>query len=360
MAVNLVDKTKTYPIIQILLAAVLFGASSPLAKMLLGDIEPVPLAALLYIGSGLGLLVFQTFKRHVNNTSDCEAPLSRKDIPWLIGSVIFGGVMAPILSMSSLRITPASTASLLLNFESIATTLIAVIFFKEGISKRIWIAILFITGASILLSWDFSNQWGLSLGALGIIAACFCWGVDNNFTRNISAKNPFTIVIIKGLGAGSFSLLLAFLLHNPIPNVLTIIKAMILGCFSYGASIVLFVLAMRNLGSARTSAFFGSAPFVGAIISFILLGDILNKMFILSLPIMIAGTVLLLKEEHSHKHIHQHIVHNHRHYHSDNHHGHYHAPGEIPKSGYHSHPHEHEAVVHEHPHVPDIHHRHVH
>lgn len=135
---------------------------------------------------------------------------------------------------------------------------------------------------------------------------------------------------------------------------------MILGCLSYGVSIVLFVLAMRDLGSARTNAFFGTAPFIGAILSFVLLGDIPNVMFIVSLPIMIVGTILLLKEEHSHKHIHWYFIHDHRHCHTDNHHGHCHAPGEIPKSGYHSHIHEHEVMKHEHPHTPDIHHRHAH
>lgn len=216
------------------------------------------------------------------------------------------------------------------------------------------------TAASILLSWDFSNQWGISVGALIILGACICWGIDNNFTRNISSKNPFSIVTIKGLAAGLFSLLLVFVLGSPLPGIDIIVKAMILGGFSYGVSIVLFVLAIRNLGSSRTSAFFATAPFIGMILSIVLLGDMPNAMFVISLPIMILGTILLFKEEHAHKHQHQQFIHEHRHFHGDNHHNHLHKPGEVPPSGCHSHIHEHEELEHEHPHVPDIHHRHVH
>lgn len=358
--VTVMDKLKVYPIAQALLAAVLFGASAPLAKILLGEIAPVPLAAFLYIGSGTGLLLYQTAKTLRRKRETSEAPLTSKDIPWLIGAIAFGGVIAPILLLWSLKITPASSAALLLNFEGITTTIIAVVFFKEGIGKKIWIAIACVTGASILLSWNFSNQWGISIGALGIVLACVCWGIDNNFTRNISAKNPFTIVMLKGLGAGSFSLVLGIMIGSPFPSISTIIKAMILGCFSYGFSIVLYVLAMRSLGSARTSVFFGTAPFIGVILAFILLKDVPNIMFIFALPLMILGTILLLKEEHFHKHLHEYLIHEHKHFHGDGHHEHKHRPEEIPKGGYHSHEHEHEKMVHEHPHAPDIHHRHAH
>lgn len=356
------NKNKLYTMAQALLAALLFGASAPLSKILLGDIEPIPLAAFLYIGSGIGLLLFQVLDRVIRKSNNVEAPLTRKDVPWLVGAVLFGGVTAPILLMSSLRITPASTSSLLLNFEGVATTVIAVFVFKESIGKRVWIAVLLITSASILLSWDFSNKWGFSIGALGIILACFCWGIDNNFTRNISSKNPFSIVTIKGFGAGFFSLFLAIVLGNTIPGIKIILAAMLLGCFSYGVSIVLFVLALRNMGSARTSALFGTAPFIGAILSFLLYSDKPNSMFIAALPIMIIGTILLLKEEHSHKHLHQLLVHEHKHTHTDGHHTHTHTheDGSIKEGFYHSHVHIHEEMEHEHPHMPDIHHRHEH
>lgn len=354
------NKTKVFPIIQALLAALLFGASAPLAKILLGQIDPVPLAAFLYLGSGTGLLAYQLIINIIDKENKEEAPLSKKDFPWLLGAILFGGVVAPIILMTSLKITPASTAALLLNFEGVSTTLIALFFFKESIGKKVWIAVICITAASILLSWDFTNQWGFSLGALGVVGACVCWGIDNNFTGNISSKNPYTIVILKGFGAGTFSLMLTFLLKNHIPDIKVILLAMILGCFSYGFSIVLFVLAMRSLGSARTSAFFGTSPFIGTILAFLLYREIPGEMFITALPFMLLGTFFLLKEEHNHKHIHEHIIHEHRHCHNDNHHNHSHLSGEVPHSGYHSHVHEHEEMQHEHQHTPDIQHRHAH
>lgn len=353
------NKFMRYQIVAIL-SAVLFGASTPLSKILLGQIAPIPLAAFLYIGSGIGLLIFKQIDHLIRRQGEGEALLAKKDIPWLIGAIFSGGIVAPILLMSGLRITPASTASLLLNFEGVATALIAALFFSEYIGKRVWGALVLITSASILLSLDFTSQWGFSTGAIGIIFACFCWGIDNNFTRNISLKNPFSIVVIKGFSAGLFSLFLALLLKNPIPSLKIILFAMLLGCFSYGFSLVLFVVALRNLGSARTSAFFGTAPFIGAALAFILFKGVPNIMFIISLPVMIAGTILLLREEHSHKHFHEYIAHEHRHSHTDGHHNHPHIPQEVVESGYHSHFHIHEPMEHEHPHVPDIHHRHSH
>jgi drug/metabolite transporter (DMT)-like permease len=341
------NEAKVFPIIQALLAALLFGASAPLAKILLGQIEPVPLAAFLYLGSGTGLLIYQLAINLVNKEKKAEAPLTKKDFPWLLGAILFGGVIAPIILMTSLKFTPASTAALLLNFEGVSTTLIALFFFKESIGRRVLTAVLCITIASILLSWDFSNQWEFSLGALGVVGACVCWGIDNNFTRNISAKNPYTIVILKGFGAGAFSLILALVLSQQIPDIKVVLLAMVLGCFSYGLSIVLFVLAMRNLGSARTSALFATSPFIGAILAFILYRDIPNVMFFVALPVMILGTFFLLHEDHGHEHKHEHIIHEHRHSHNDDHHNHAHFSGVVQPSGYHSHEHEHEEEHHE-------------
>ena len=353
------NKFRQYQMIAIL-SAVLFGVSAPLSKLLLREIDPIPLAAFLYIGSGAGLWIFQRLERLIVKREHEEASLSKKDILWLVGAILSGGVIAPILLMFSLRITPASTASLLLNFEGVATALIAGLFFSEYIGKRVWISILLITLASILLSWNFTGQWRFSIGAIGIIFAGFCWGIDNNFTRNISSKNPVSIVIIKGFSAGFFSLFLSLLLKNSIPDLKIILLSMLLGCLSYGFSLVLFVVAMRNLGSARTSAFFGTAPFIGAALSFILFKDTPNIMFIISLPLMIAGAVFLLKEKHSHKHFHEYVAHVHMHNHRDGHHNHSHKSGEVPESGYHSHFHIHESLEHEHSHMPDIHHRHNH
>lgn len=346
-------------IIQVIIAAILFGSSAPISKILLGKIDPIPLAAFIYIGSGVGLLVFKIIEKYFSKNYNKEAPLSRKDIPWLLGAVFLGGIVAPIVLMHSLKVTPASTASLLLNFESVATTVIAVCFFKESAGKRVWFAITFITLAAVILSWDFSNQWGFSIGALGVVAASFSWGMDNNFTGKISLKDPFSIVIIKGIGAGSVSLILALMLKSSFPSVNVIIEAMILGCFSYGLSIVLFVLALRELGSARTSALFGTSPFIGALVSFVLCGDKISLTFIMGLPLMVFGTVLLLKENHEHKHLHKAITHEHKHSHIDGHHNHLHDE-KVPKDICHSHVHTHESVVHSHSHTPDIHHKHGH
>jgi drug/metabolite transporter (DMT)-like permease len=343
-----------------ILAAILFGISAPLAKALLGEISPILLAAFLYIGSGAGLWIFQKIGFFAVKHKSNEASLSKKDLHWLIGAILSGGVIAPILLMTGLRSTPASTASLLLNFEGIATAFIAGVFFREYIGRKIWVAIILITLGSILLSWNFGNNWGFSINALGIIVACICWGIDNNLTRNISLKNPFSIVIIKGFSAGFFSLFLAFLLKNPLPGIKIILLAMLLGCFSYGFSLVLYVVSLRNLGSSRTGAFFGTAPFIGAAVSFLLFRNTPDTAFIVSLPLMIIGAIFLLREKHSHKHFHEYIVHDHVHSHKDGHHNHKHLPGEIPVSGFHSHLHVHEPMEHEHPHAPDIHHRHEH
>lgn len=250
------EKSNIYPMIQAVLAALLFSASAPISKLLLGDIEPIPMAAFLYLGSGFGLLFYRFVQGLNNNSARVEAGINKNDIKWLIGATLAGGVLAPIVLMFGLKATPAATASLLLNFEGVSTTLIAALAFYEAIGRRVWAAVLCITAASVLLSWDINGQWGISIGALGILTACTLWGIDNNFTRNISAKDPLIIVTVKGICAGTFSLVLAFTLNNPFPNLRITLGAMLLGSFSYGLSIVLFILAMRSLGAARTSAFF--------------------------------------------------------------------------------------------------------
>src|SRR5512133_2178074 len=245
------------------------------------------MAGFLEVGGGVGELVFLWVEHLYHKGRSVEAHLTRAEVPWLIGAIVSGGIVAPIVLLLGLKATPASTASLLLNFESVATTLIAALAFKEAVDKRIWWAVGLITLASILLSWN-AGSWGISLGALGILAACFLWGLDNNFTRNISAKNPLVIVAVKGLGAGAFNLIFSLLLGKALPAVIPALLAMVLGVFSYGLSIYLFILAMRSLGSARTSALFGSAPFVGTLLSVILLRDVPQGLFWLSMPIMIA------------------------------------------------------------------------
>jgi drug/metabolite transporter (DMT)-like permease len=288
-----------------------------------------------------------------------EARLSRGDIPWLGGALLAGGIGAPIILLLGLERTPASTASLLLNFEGVTTTLIAISFFKESIDRRIAWAIVLVTLASIVLTWTGDN-WGFSLGALGIIGACFLWGLDNNFTRHISAKNPLVIVGIKGLGAGTFSLVLGLIIKQHLPTPAIGILALLLGAISYGISIQLFIVALRSLGAARTSTLFGVAPFVGVILSLVLLREKPQILFWAALPVMVAGAWLMLTEKHAHYHVHQAMVHDHRHSHADEHHTHDPQEGPALINGSHSHEHKHEQLEHEHDHSPDLHHRHEH
>ncbi len=351
------NRGSVYPVIQALLAAVLFGASAPFAKLLLGEIDPIPLAALLYLGSGVGAWILLLVQRAGNRWKEAEAHLTRTDIPWLVGAMLAGRVAAPILLMRGLNQTPASTASLLLNFESVATTLIAVYAFKEAVDKRILWATGLITLVSILLTWT-GWQWGLSLGTLGVMSACFLWGVDNNLTRHISAKNPLVIVGAKGLGAALFSLALTFLFGKSLPEISVIALAMLLGAVSYGVSIQLFILAMRGLGAARTCMLFGVAPFVGTFLSLVILREMPLSLFWVAVPVMLAGAWLMLTENHDHHHIHEALEHTHAHIHTDEHHGHDHLVGLSLVNRMHSHPHSHEALTHCHTHTPDLHHRH--
>jgi drug/metabolite transporter (DMT)-like permease len=348
-----------YPTLEAILAAALFGMSAPLAKLLLGEIEPIPLAAFLYLGSGLGLVLLKIGRRLLMRASDGEAPIRRPDIRWLVGAIFTGGIAAPILLMFGLRVTPASTASLLLNFEGVATVLIAGLVFKEAIGRHAWGAVAAITLAGIALTWE-TGDWGISPGMLAVLSACALWGLDNNFTRNVSAKDPLTIVTIKGLASGVFSLALALAVGSALPALPTALEAMALGSLCYGLSIVLFVRAMRGLGAARTGALFGTAPFVGAALSFPLCREAISPEFLIALPLMMAGVVLLVSEGHDHLHIHGPIKHEHRHRHEDGHHAHTHAGSERDLSPAHAHVHIHEQIEHVHAHAPDIHHRHAH
>ena len=336
-------------ILQALLAALFFGASAPISKLLLGNVPPVLMAAFLYLGSGAGISLIKLAQRLASNQK--EAGIESPDVKWLAAAIISGGILAPIILMISLKITPASTASLLLNFEGVGTTLIALFFFRESISRRALAAIFAITLASIFLSTNFQGGFGFSLGALGILLACFLWGVDNNLTRNISAKDPLTIVAWKGLVSGFFSLVLGLLLGQRLPALITILSILLLGFISYGLSTMLFIYSMRGLGAARTSALYGTAPLAGVLLSILIFKDLITLLFGFATVLMVAGALLLANEEHAHFHIHMPVVHDHLHKHEE---FHMHDTTEIA----HSHEHEHPRTEHEHGHMPDIHHRH--
>lgn len=343
-----------------LLAAILFGLSTPLAKLLLGEIDPIHLAAFLYLGSGLCLLLIKIIQKFSSNHMVTEARLSGSDLAWLAGATLAGGVIGPIILMQSLQHTPAATASLLLNFESVATTIIAAIIFKEAVSRRAWWAIITIALASSLLSLNLNDTWGFSLGAVGIIAASLFWGMDNNLTRNISGKDPITIVTIKGLSAGLFSLILAISTGKTFPSWEIILKTMLLGGLSYGLSILFYIRSLRSLGAARTSGLYSTAPLSGLVTSLIIFREPPNIMLVLALPLMAIGTALLVNELHDHTHIHEPLIHDHSHNHDDGHHDHSHSGGLVPNRKTHSHMHEHPEIQHEHHHMPDTHHRHSH
>jgi drug/metabolite transporter (DMT)-like permease len=308
------------------------------------------MAAFLYLGSGTGISLIKLYQRLTSNQK--VAGIRSPDVKWLAGAIISGGILAPIILMISLKNTPASTASLLLNFEGVGTTLIALFFFRESISRRALGAIAAITIASILLSTNFGSSWGMSMGAFGVLGACVLWGLDNNLTRNISAKDPLTIVAWKGLVAGSFSLILGLVLGQQLPALITILSILLLGFISYGLSTMLFIYSMRGLGAARTSALYGTAPLAGVLLSILIFKDPITFLFGIAAVMMVAGALLLANEEHAHFHIHMPVVHEHRHQHDDD----FHAHGEDKET--HSHEHEHPQMEHEHGHMPDIHHRH--
>lgn len=376
-------RRNSLPFFAVLLAALLFGASAPLSKLLLSKVDPLPLASFLYLGSGLGALLFIGI-RGASRRTKVEAPLRFKDAPWLAGAVVAGGVAAPIALLFGLKSTPAATASLLLNFEAVSTALIALIFFREHAGARTWTAVAVMTAASVLLSVKWGGPWGISTGALGVLAACVLWGADNNLTRQISAKDPAAIVAVKGLAAGSISLVLGFALGQRFPSIGLIGLSLAVGCVCYGASIVLFILAMRGMGAARSSALFATAPFFGALLSFVIFKDALSGLtwqFGLAAVMMALGAWLLVGERHEHVHTHEAVVHEHRHSHDDLHHEHSHSEIQGKTTGSpkvvkrrrsrssreailwgesHSHPHKHDEVAHSHPHKPDTHHRHGH
>ncbi|MEO6919205.1 MAG: DMT family transporter [Collimonas sp.] len=341
-----------------LLAAAFFGAGTPFAKLLLGQISPVMLAALLYLGSGIGLSLWYGLRRLRPASQAAADGLRRADLPWLGAAILSGGIAGPVLLMLGLSLTPASSASLLLNMEGVMTAALAWFVFKENFDRRIVLGMLAIVLAGVLLSWQQAPEFGMPWGPLAILAACLCWAIDNNLTRRISASDAVQIAALKGLVAGLVNLALALLLGASLPGIAKISAAALIGFSGYGLSLVLFVLALRHLGSARTGAYFSVAPFIGAAISLLVLHDAVSGMFWLAAGLMALGIWLHLSEKHQHEHTHQETDHGHSHSH-DLHHQHQHDfdwDGREP----HSHPHRHLPISHSHAHYPDIHHRHSH
>lgn len=339
-----------------LASAALFGASTPFAKLLIGSIDAWLLAGLLYLASGVGLALVLAFQR-VLGLASREAPLRRRDLPWLVGVIAFGGGVGPVLLMLGLVTTSASTASLLLNLEGLATMAIAWIVFRENADRRILAGAGAILAGAMVLAWP-ADAIGIDWGALAIAGACLAWGIDNNLTRKLSAADPVQIAAIKGIAAGSVNLALALGRGAAVPVLGDTAAAAVVGFLGYGVSIVLFVFALRHLGAARTGAYFSTAPFIGAVIALALFAEPITMRLVVAGLLMGIGVWLHLTERHEHRHMHEVFEHEHRHTH-DKHHRHDHAPDDPPGEP-HTHPHRHGPLAHAHPHYPDLHHRHGH
>jgi drug/metabolite transporter (DMT)-like permease len=338
-----------------LAAALLFGASTPLAKLLLGQTSPWLLAALLYLGSGLGLWLLRLVLR---------APAVRLAAgawPWLAGAVLLGGVVAPVLLMLGLAAIPASAASLLLNAEAVLTALVAWVVFRENVDRRVALGMVAIVSGGLVLAWPGSAREWQWQPALCIVAACLAWALDNNFTRKVSLADASWLAMVKGLAAGATNLVLALALGAVWPGMAVVAGAALLGFASYGASLTLFVIGLRGLGSARASAYFSVAPFFGALLSVGLFAEPVTFQLLAAGALMAVGVLLHLAERHQHDHLHEPTEHRHEHQHGtgDPHHAHVHQPPVAPGTR-HSHPHMHEPLRHTHPHFPDAHHRHRH
>lgn len=335
-----------------LAAAFLFGGGTPLAKQLLAQVSPWLLAALLYLGSGLGLALL----RLVRGSEPVN--LSRADWRWLNGAILSGGVIAPVLLMQGLSAMPASGAALLLNAEGVFTALLAWFAFKENVNRRVALGMLAIIAGATVLSWPgeirFSGIWP----ALAVLGACLAWGIDNNLTRKVALADATFIAMSKGLAAGVTNLLLALLLGATLPAVPALAGAAVVGFLSYGASLVLFVLALRHLGSARTGAYFSVAPFFGAALAVTLFHEPITPPLLIAGGLMALGIWLHISEHHHHRHSHEPLTHEHEHTHDgDEHHAHSHDHP-VPAGTRHSHSHQHQALTHEHEHYPDAHHTH--
>ena len=349
-------KSKKYiAIFWAVLAALLFGIGSPVSKILLIKIPPTLMAALLYLGAGLGM-TFISFIKRAKSEEQREAKITNKELPFVLGMIGLD-IAAPIFLMLGLTMTTAANASLLNNFEIVATSLIALFIFKESIGKRLWFAVALITLASVILSLEDLSSFSFSLGSVFVLLASICWGFENNCTRMLSVKNPMEVVIIKGFGSGFGSLFIAFLLKEHTNSISYIIVALVLGFFAYGLSIFFYVSAQRELGAARTSTYYAIAPFIGVGLSFLVFRETPTISFVIALLIMIAGAYFASNEKHKHLHKHVAITHEHRHSHTDGHHNHMHDES---ITGEHSHIHFHEELTHIHSHTPDVHHVHVH
>lgn len=288
-------------VIYALLAAVFYAINTPFSKILLNNVPTTFMAAFLYMGAGFGVGIMYLF--HINKEDKTER-LTKKDLPYTIGMIILD-ILAPIFLMIGISIGSASNASLLGNFEIVATTVIALLIFKEAVSKELWTAIALITLSSIILSFEGSGSFQFSYGSLFVILATSCWGLENNCTRKISDKSTYEIVVLKGVFSGGGSFLIAIVKGEQFPDVKYILSAMILGFVAYGLSIFLYIRAQRDLGASKTSAYYAVAPFIGAFLAFIVNGERLTWLYFMALVFMLIGSVFVVYDTMVKHHAHE-------------------------------------------------------
>ena len=340
-----------------LLAALLFGGSTPLVKALSVDVGANVGAALLYLGSGIGLLLLLLMKRVRGQPI---APLPAAARLHFAGAIVAGGVVAPVLLLMGLRATAASTSSLLLNLEGVLTAVIAWVVFKENVDRRVFVGMVAIVAGGVVLSVDAGGGFAFDVGALFVVGACAAWAIDNNLTQAASSADPLLVAGLKGFVAGVVNLVIALVLGQSLPPPSTTALLGVVGFCGYGLSLALFVIGLRHLGTARTGAYFSAAPFVGVLLAVLVFDEPFGVRLVVAGVLMAFGLWLHLSERHSHEHRHDLLEHEHLHTH-DEHHQHEHAAGvDVSDGKPHSHPHRHEPLVHTHAHTPDIHHRHDH
>jgi len=336
-----------------LLSAFLFGVATPFSKELLEDASPFLLAALFYLGASLVLLPRSIYLQRTTPLRH----ITRKDLANLIGSLFFGGMVGPLFLLFGLKYTEATSGSLLLNLETPATTILAFIFFKENIGIRSFIANAGIVLAGIILT--FQGTFTPGIGGILIALACIAWGMDNNHTASIHDIDPVRCTFLKGVTFGIVNLLIAISFIETWPTLRSVFIALLIGAFSYGLSIVLYISSARNLGAARSQMFFATAPFWGVLVSQFYLHEDFQAYQIISMVLLCGMLFLIFTEKHAHLHSHEPFEHAHRHRHDDKHHHHRHEDNSEQKD-LHTHQHVHAKIIHEHPHLPDLHHRHDH
>jgi drug/metabolite transporter (DMT)-like permease len=337
------------PLLWCLLAAALFGASTPASKVLLGGMSPLVLSGLLYLGGAIAVLPWALRRTELR-------AIDRHNWLRLLGAVVSGGIVGPVLLLSGLSLASAGSVSLWLNLESVATALLARAFFKEHLHAPTWLAVGLVVVASTLLSRATPQG---NVAVVFVALACVAWGLDNNLTATIDRFSPAQITLAKGVAAGVLNTTLGLVMTPAVPSIPHVASSLVVGALGYGASILLYIRGAQQLGATRSQLVFSTAPAFGLGLAWAALGEPISMLQALAACMMAGAIWLWHRERHAHLHSHEHLVHDHAHRHDDGHHDHAHGPG-IDPSAWHSHVHTHEAKQHRHPHQPDLHHRHRH